>query len=98
MKLQWLAQLQTEALIFGLEIQTNRSRPYFTEPMIQNLADDTRRINILQEVFFLTRIQSELGSQRILCLLLAHQSDISECSGQNFVWNLVSFCLAKCDY
>ncbi len=40
---------------FWSGIQTNRSRPYFTEPMIQNLADDTRRINILQEVFFLTR-------------------------------------------
>ncbi len=40
---------------FWSGIQTNRSQPYFTRPMIQNLADDTRRINILQEVFFLTR-------------------------------------------
>lgn len=40
---------------FWSGIQTNRSQPYFTNPMIQNLADDTKRINILQEVFFLTR-------------------------------------------
>lgn len=40
---------------FWSGIQTNRRRPYFTEPMIQNLADNTRRTNILQEVFFLTR-------------------------------------------
>ena len=40
---------------FWSGIQTNRSRPYFTEPMIQNLADGTMRTNIIQEVFFLTR-------------------------------------------
>ncbi len=40
---------------FWSGIQTNRIRPYFTEPMTQNLADGTMRINIIQEVFFLTR-------------------------------------------
>ena len=41
---------------FWSRIQTNPiAPPYFTEPMIQNLADGTIRINILQEVFFLTR-------------------------------------------
>ena len=40
---------------FWSGIQTNSIRPYFTEPMTQNLADGTMRINIIQEVFFLTR-------------------------------------------